>query len=754
MSEKTQIIITAKDETQAAIRSVNSSLQGLSKTAIGLGPVFAGLTGLLSFAAFKGAIEGSIKFAAALDDMAESTGASVENLSALSKVAKVGGTDLASVETGLQKLAKALHSTDEETKGAGKALAALGLNIDALAEKDTAAALFDVAKAMAQFEDGSAKTAVAIAILGKSGAQLLPFLKDLAEESELIGRVTAEQAAQAEAYEKNLNRLSGTMSAFARAAAMEVLPFLESLTSEMVKAKDESTSFASVFGSGIKTAFETVAVLGLNVAYVFKQVGNELGGLAAQAAAVARLDFAGARNIGIMMKEDAAKARADIDAASEKILNPLKADATVTKKLKLDFTSSEAKPKAARAAGGGRAQIDEAERLIKSLDEQIALKQAAGDAEEKLTSAELNAIKVRYQLAAGTLKATEAQKASINADLDKLVALEKASIAQKEWTEGVKRQEEANVKSRQAMLDHIAATEEQANLYGLNESAINAVWIARLADAQAMAAEAGATEDLLQPIKDEIELREKLGDALEKNDLQRLISGTEAAQAKKKAADLAVLDRALAKGPENGGIDEKTYKEARAKLEQVESDLDEFGKKAAQSMQSAFADFLFDPFAQGTKTMLQQFVDMIRRMVAEALAANILKALFGDMGKTGQVTGLIGSAISAFGFEDGGIMTSAGPVPLRKYAGGGIARTPQMALFGEGSTPEAYVPVPSGKIPVEMRGAATPPPAQNIRIVNAFDTSVIGDYLGSAAGERIILNAVQRNAGAMRQALA
>ena len=49
-------------------------------------------------------------------------------------------------------------------------------------------------------------------------------------------------------------------------------------------------------------------------------------------------------------------------------------------------------------------------------------------------------------------------------------------------------------------------------------------------------------------------------------------------------------------------------------------------------------------------------------------------------------------------------MTSRGPVPLRKYSGGGIATSPQLALFGEGSVPEAYVPVPSGRIPVELRG--------------------------------------------------
>lgn len=66
----------------------------------------------------------------------------------------------------------------------------------------------------------------------------------------------------------------------------------------------------------------------------------------------------------------------------------------------------------------------------------------------------------------------------------------------------------------------------------------------------------------------------------------------------------------------------------------------------------------------------------------------------------------MGASGGGFLFADGGVMTARGPVPLRKYAGGGVARTPQLAMFGEGSTPEAYVPVPSGRIPVEMRGPA------------------------------------------------
>jgi len=52
----------------------------------------------------------------------------------------------------------------------------------------------------------------------------------------------------------------------------------------------------------------------------------------------------------------------------------------------------------------------------------------------------------------------------------------------------------------------------------------------------------------------------------------------------------------------------------------AQNEMDNFAKTAAKNIQNSFADFLFDPFAKGTKGMLQGFIDAIRRMVAEALA--------------------------------------------------------------------------------------------------------------------------------------
>lgn len=68
-----------------------------------------------------------------------------------------------------------------------------------------------------------------------------------------------------------------------------------------------------------------------------------------------------------------------------------------------------------------------------------------------------------------------------------------------------------------------------------------------------------------------------------------------------------------------------------------------------------------------------------------------------------DVSALVDAIESAVNFADGGVMTPGGPLQLHRYAFGGIARRPQLALFGEGRLPEAFVPLPDGRsIPVTV----------------------------------------------------
>jgi hypothetical protein len=111
----------------------------------------------------------------------------------------------------------------------------------------------------------------------------------------------------------------------------------------------------------------------------------------------------------------------------------------------------------------------------------------------------------------------------------------------------------------------------------------------------------------------------------------------------------------------------------------------------------------FDTFAKLSQAVesLQNKLDKNTIATTDNTAATVkldavLPGTLSSLYASGQVAG--------FGFADGGIMTPDGPMMLRSYSGGGIADTPQVAVFGEGRVPEAYVPVPSGKIPVQIMG--------------------------------------------------
>jgi hypothetical protein len=72
-------------------------------------------------------------------------------------------------------------------------------------------------------------------------------------------------------------------------------------------------------------------------------------------------------------------------------------------------------------------------------------------------------------------------------------------------------------------------------------------------------------------------------------------------------------------------------------------DASEFFVQAARNMESALADFLFDPFEEGLEGMFQSFARTLQRMAAEAAAAQILEGITG--GGQGGGGGLVGAGV-------------------------------------------------------------------------------------------------------------
>lgn len=118
-----------------------------------------------------------------------------------------------------------------------------------------------------------------------------------------------------------------------------------------------------------------------------------------------------------------------------------------------------------------------------------------------------------------------------------------------------------------------------------------------------------------------------------------------------------------------GAIDQDTYRRAviqaqaefeNSTIKQI-SAVDDFARKASENIQDSLADFLFDPFDDGIKGMLDSFSSMVRRMVAEAAAADLAKRLLGG---AGGIEDLVKFGINVIGGVFGFGQTQA-PAPVR-----------------------------------------------------------------------------------------
>ena len=276
------------------ISSVSESAMGAVKSAV------AAMAAAYTFDAFADGIKGAIASAAELDHMAKKTGATVEALSGLKSAAKLSGTSLDEVGGGLQKLSKAMFEAAGGSQKQSDLFKSLGIEVTDSSGKlrDSGEVMLDLAKKLDSMDSSTQAVATAQMLLGKRGAQLLPFMQDLAEIGELNAKVTAEMAAEADAYEKNLVRLEGRKKSLYNTIAAGLLPVMVDLTDALVSAGSMTTRLNekarelkddNVIEAWARNALRAVAAL-IDVfdavIRVVRIVGNSLAAVAADIVSV------------------------------------------------------------------------------------------------------------------------------------------------------------------------------------------------------------------------------------------------------------------------------------------------------------------------------------------------------------------------------------------------------------------------------------------------------------------------------------
>lgn len=209
------------------------------------------------------------------------------------------------------------------------------------------------------------------------------------------------------------------------------------------------------------------------------------------------------------------------------------------------------------------------------------------------------------------------------------------------------------------------------------------------------------------------------------------------------AAELDRLNKLL----NAGAINWDTYSRA---VFQAQDKFDDAMKQSKDTTKSLLEDIR--DAAQGIgRQMTDAFVDFA--MTGKASVKDMVNSILADLARLfvqRMVTQPIINAIGgSFGFANGGIMTARGEMPLKTYSRGGIANRPQVAVFGEGSQPEAYVPLPDGRrIPVAMQGGgnSTNNVTVNVNVAsgqtntssNSNDAAQLGSAISKAVQSEIL----------------
>lgn len=251
------------------------------------------------------AVKGAINDMDELSKTAQKVGLPTEQISGLAYAAGLSDVSIEGLTTGLVKLTKNMSDTAQGTGEAQKGFAALGIDVKNAdgSLKSSGQVLSEVAGKFAGYKDGAEKTALAVNLFGKSGAELIPLLNSgtdgltqMTDEAKQFGIVIGTKTGQqAEAFNDNLTRLSTMFKGIWTQVAAQLLPVMLSLENRFLTGAKSASTFSTIT-SVVVTGLKLVATIGTVVVGAFKTVGDALGGVAAAIVQFVTGDFSGAWN--------------------------------------------------------------------------------------------------------------------------------------------------------------------------------------------------------------------------------------------------------------------------------------------------------------------------------------------------------------------------------------------------------------------------------------------------------------------------
>jgi hypothetical protein len=284
---------------------------GMSAVAVG-GGVAVGAMAAVGAGAIGVALHVA-ESAAKLHELSQSTGVSVEALSGFSFVAKQTGVDTQVMTTGLERLSKSAAAAAAAPAGAVNAYSRLGISVrDSGGNIRSVESIFeDVADRFAKMPDGVTKSALAMQIFGRSGAELIPILNSgragieaYLATAQKLGVVPDSQTAEAaHQFEQSLATLEAAAQGVGLQLTKDMLPALQAITGAMVELAEgankgtgpvaaiaDSFKYFLQIADFVYTELELVTSWLAKTAVAWEVFGE---GAAAAAGKLAHLDFSG-----------------------------------------------------------------------------------------------------------------------------------------------------------------------------------------------------------------------------------------------------------------------------------------------------------------------------------------------------------------------------------------------------------------------------------------------------------------------------
>ncbi|HEY8354399.1 MAG TPA: phage tail tape measure protein, partial [Methylophilaceae bacterium] len=326
-------------------------------------------------------VKQSINNMDSLTKLAQSVGSTTQELSALTYAADLSGVSQESLGTALVRLSKNASDAAQGVGEARKGFDALGISVKNAdgTLKSSGDLLIEVAGKFAQYKDGAEKTALAVALFGRAGAQLIPLLnsgadglRELTDEAEELGLTFDQRAGKAaEQFNDNLTRLNAVKNGLANRITQELLPSLVNLTDRLVgsaKSAERLDEVARAAATGVKLLGSVAAI----VAGIFRTVGEAIGGVAAGVVALVQGEFAQAWSIAKDVSADVVgnikQTVGDISAIWDDTASEVAAGADANaEKIAAPAIKAERKVKSA-----GKKIRDEAQRIWENIERQIS----------------------------------------------------------------------------------------------------------------------------------------------------------------------------------------------------------------------------------------------------------------------------------------------------------------------------------------------------------------------------------------------